>query len=183
MRGAMEDGKHDAASALDYARKAHENQFDDSGENHFAHVRRVVANVREILDGLPPGTFDEVERDRILQVAALHDCPEDEEFTGVTHEALERDGFDPDVRAVVCRLDKRFKVGTYQENVVAMVDEGDIRVVIVKLGDNRDNRSPARIAQLPPEKRSILRRYERAAAVLESGVDDFARRSATTRPR
>lgn len=175
----MQEKKHDHRSALDFARHAHRNQVDQSGRPYIEHIERVCAYVAALLDRLPPGTLTEAERDEILQAAALHDCAEDHEETGVTHADLEREGFAPGVRRRVLRLDKRNKVGTtYQSNIQAMAAEGDIGVIIVKIGDNSDNLDPARIVTLPPEKRSIADRYARSRETLMAAYEAFLQAAA-----
>jgi hypothetical protein len=54
-----------------------------------------------------------------------------------------------------------------------LVDQRDIVPLIVKLGDNKDNNDPARIAQLPEEQRSISNRYDRAYKILKTGLDEW----------
>jgi (p)ppGpp synthase/HD superfamily hydrolase len=91
----------------------------------------------------------------------------------VTQADLAAAWFNGEVLDMVERLDGRPAGVSYHDNIVAMAAEGNIGVIIVKLADNLDNSDPARIAQLPPEQRSIERRYARARAVLEAAYNAF----------
>lgn len=91
----------------------------------------------------------------------------------MTHERLADEGFPPRARAIALRLDGRRRIGTYADNIAAIADEGDLGVILVKLGDVLDNGSPARRASLPPELVGLSRRYDRALAVLRPAYEAF----------
>ncbi|MNL71989.1 hypothetical protein D3C87_1972280 [compost metagenome] len=59
----------------------------------------------------------------------------------------------------------------YQKWIADIAEGCDLVVIIVKLADNLDNNSDVRIAALPPEKQSIRKRYDRAFATLNAGVE------------
>jgi (p)ppGpp synthase/HD superfamily hydrolase len=165
--------KFTSFDALEFARFGHRRQISRSGEPYFEHIYRVVGNARRLLAELPEGAISEDEADQILVVAALHDVAEDEDETGVGHAVLRALPIQDLAIRRIRRLDNRFKVGTYMENMTAIADERDIGVIISKLADVQDNSSPERIAQLSEEDRGIARRYERAKKILQGAYDAY----------
>jgi (p)ppGpp synthase/HD superfamily hydrolase len=100
----------------------------------------------------------------------LHDIVEERDHTGISAGDLLALGFDPRIVAWVVRLSSRPPGVSYQENILALASEPDLPPILVKLADNDHNMAPERIAALPPEERSILRRYERSSPVLAGEV-------------
>lgn len=163
--------------AYELAKQAHAKQKDRSGQPYFDHCVRVKEGAAAICLEFPQqlGEWLDSHLDMLMAVAILHDACEDEAETGLTYTDLLGLGFPEALVTRLKRLDKRFKIGTYQQNIQAMVEEGDLIVMIVKLADNRDNLRPERIATLRPEERSIALRYERSAATLELGIANYIR--------
>lgn len=165
--------KFTSFDALEFARFGHRRQRSRSGEPYIEHIIRVVGNARRLLAGLPEGAVSDDEADQILVVAALHDVAEDEDETWVGHAVLRALPIQDLAIRRIRRLDNRFKVGTYMENMTAIATEGDIGVIIAKLADVEDNSSPERIAALPEKDRGIAQRYERATPILQKAYDAF----------
>jgi (p)ppGpp synthase/HD superfamily hydrolase len=153
------------------ARDGHQYQWDKAGRPYIEHIDRVIERTRLLIQGLPEGQVDPALADAILATAALHDLVEDGDVTGYTYETLEAKGFPQAIIARVRRLDKRYKIGTYANNIEAIAIEGDIGVIMVKLADNLDNSDPERIAVLPPSERSIKDRYDRVRPFLVAAYE------------
>lgn len=148
-----------------YAQRAHANHIGYDGKPYWPHVERVIDNVEQLIDALPPGIFTPEEREIAKMIAALHDTAEDEKHTGVSHEQLGRDGVPIEVRKPLLRLDRnRSQIAQYLNNVQAMVIENDKFVLIVKLGDNRENRYRERT----PGMETLQKRYDDAGKLLEA---------------
>lgn len=160
---------------FDFSREAHRHQQDKAGKPYFDHILRVVDNCRRLIAQAGLALTTE-QAWVIIAVAILHDVVEDEEITGVGYARLEEMRVPGEVIERVRRLDKRFKTGSYQQNIQAIADEGDIVVIVVKWADILDNSSPARIASLPPEERSIVKRYTGAGATLEAAYKAYIER-------
>ncbi len=129
--------------AYEFAAKAHEGQFRQSGEPYIVHpvaTAMILARMR-----IDPN---------IIVAALLHDVPED---TAVTIEEVEKN-FGTDIAGMIRRITKLGKlkyrgVERYIENLrkmfVAMAE--DVRVMIIKFADRVHNLST--LDSLPPKKR------------------------------
>lgn len=163
------------ALAYKFAEEGHANQTDKAGLPYFGHVLRVVERVRRALERLPPGHLTQEQTTAILCAAVLHDVVEDEEITGKTYAMLESLGLPEEVLVMVRRLDKRFKIGTYVNNIELIAMEGNIGVIAIKKSDTEDNNDPDRIAALPESERSITNRYNRTGAILNAAFEEYVR--------
>lgn len=155
-------------SFLVFARERHADQTSMSGEPYIEHILRVVENTRKLLDKLPDGMLSTSEREEALLVAVGHDLIEDGHATEDEIRAI--GGSEGLIRRLqaLSRLDPK---PVYQKWITDIAESGDLVVIIVKLADNLDNNSDVRIAALPPEKQSIRKRYDRAFATLNAGLD------------
>lgn len=142
--------------ALAFAAKAHKGQLDKSRppRPYILHPMRVAMKVE------PAG-------DEAMQVAVLHDVIED---CGVTAADLRWACFSEDVIAAVVLLSRPPQGSpnrpTYAQYVQAIRDSGSRLAIIVKLADLGDNMN--RIDELPPEQRSIRKRYEQGLKIITS---------------
>lgn len=99
----------------------------------------------------------------------LHDVIEDTEVTAA--DLLAR-GYSRHVVEIVELVSRDKSNGlTYIQWVESIVATGNRAAMRVKLADNEDNSDPVRIANLPPEKRSIKRRYERSKRILRAALE------------
>jgi (p)ppGpp synthase/HD superfamily hydrolase len=150
------------------AESAHAGQVDKAGKPYVGHLRRVRNNVSAIIYTLPEGMMSEDEKVE-AEIAALgHDIVED---TDETEDSLRARGVPGNSVRMIGALSKNDWHGTYQEYIEHIAAHGSLGTLIVKLGDNQDNNDPERIAQLPPEGRSISRRYDRAKATLQAELE------------
>lgn len=139
---------------------------------YIRHIDEAIQEAISLLDEIPHFAMSDREVEDVMITVTLHDVAEDEAITGVSHEAIASEGYSETVLARLRRLDARYKVGaTYQDNIEAMAAEGDLGTIIAKLADNRVNKRDENIARLPPERRSILRRYERSSATLQTAFN------------
>lgn len=142
--------------ALAFAAKAHKGQLDKSQppRPYILHPMRVAMKVE------PAG-------DEAMQVAILHDVIED---CGVTKGDLRKAFFSEDVIAAVVLLSRPPAIApnrpTYAQYVQRIKDSGNRLAIIVKLADLGDNMS--RVDDLPPEQRSIRKRYEQGLKIITS---------------
>lgn len=153
-----------------YARRVHEGQIDEGGDPHYDHLLRVADRSRLIAQDTPHGmmTFHEVIEAYCLGI--LHDVLEDTAKDEAEREMRRNEiralgaseGFIADLN-MLSRVDPK---PVYMDWIKAIANTGSLLALIVKIADNRDNGSEARIAQLPEEKRTIKKRYDRAYAIL-----------------
>jgi (p)ppGpp synthase/HD superfamily hydrolase len=140
--------------ALAFAAKAHKGQLDKSKRPYILHPMRVAMKV-------------ETAGDEAMQVAVLHDVIED---CGVTPQELRRLGFSDEVIEAVVLLSRPPQGApnrpTYAQYVQAIKDSGNRLAILVKMADLGDNMS--RIDDLPPEQRSIRKRYDQGFRILAS---------------
>jgi (p)ppGpp synthase/HD superfamily hydrolase len=155
--------------AIDFARTAHQGQFDRGGRPYFEHVERVCIRTCSRLFELDP-RGDKIDNQVFLDVAAaaaLHDVVEDCDIGG---DDLLAAGFTQGTIRRVLRLSGRAQALSYLDNIRAMVTDGDFGVMLIKICDNEDNSAPERIMALPPEQRDIVRRYERSLSILRPAL-------------
>lgn len=134
---------------------------------YYGHLVRVNGYFRELAALLPPGllTVDELRDGDLL--AYLHDIVED---GYLTYDDLRALGYSERVIKLVKALTRDPAKEVYQTKIEAIATSGDLVRILVKLADNRDNSTDARIEDLPPEKRSIIKRYRRARRTLFNGL-------------
>jgi len=131
--------------------EAHSGQFDKAGEPYYKHPEAVAA-MMSTEEGQMAGW--------------LHDVLED---TKVTLKDLYELGFpDEVINAVfiVTRQTLNGKKETYSEFIRRIKQSGNALAIKLKLADLVHNSSPERIAKLPPEGRSIVKRYDKAKKAL-----------------
>ena len=138
-----------------FIKAAHAGQTDKAGAPYYLHPVAVA--------GLLPPEADEDE----ALAALLHDVLED---TAVTEDDLRESGYSEKTIGIV-RLLTRPPGMTYMDWIRSIAASGNLGAIRVKLADNRHNSDPARIAQLPPEQRSIARRYVRSMRILKAALD------------
>lgn len=137
-----------------WVRELFDGVTDKGGKPYADHCFRVEAGL--------PAEADEDER----HAALLHDVIEDKVASGFE---MTRRGYSPETIWLVLCLTR--EVGqTYAGYIDYIAALGHRGLIQIKLSDNRDNSDPARIACLPPEQRSIAKRYAKARAVLESAL-------------
>jgi len=134
---------------------AHAGQFDKGGLPYYLHPI-------EVMRKLPAS----VSRD--VRIAALfHDLFED---TSVDAEYLRSLGYSESVITMVNLLSRDKSGQTYMEFIQTIVDSGNKGAIQIKIADNEHNSEPARIAQLPPEQQSIVKRYEKSLKLLRAAL-------------
>jgi (p)ppGpp synthase/HD superfamily hydrolase len=127
---------------------------DKGGKPYVDHCRRVMT-------GLPEWCSDDARH-----AALLHDVVED--IPSAKWEAGLQ-AYNLRVVELVIQL-TRPETLTYMEWIQRIADSGDRELIAIKLSDNRDNSDPARIAQLPPDRQGIVKRYARAREILEAAL-------------
>lgn len=150
---------------INFAKAAHEGQTDAGGFPYHEHLFRVCMRVHDLIKRYDI-TIDPDDIAHIEQAAILHDVIED---TPTSANDLLQAGFSVRTVALVQGLSRPTGL-TYMEWITNISTSGDIGLILIKLADNRDNADPDRIAQLPPEKRSIIKRYEKAYNRLITGL-------------
>lgn len=142
---------------FEFMKKAHTGQFDKAGVPYYLHP----AAVHDLL----PVDADEDTR----HAALLHDVVED---TDTTLEDLRAMGYSEKTVRIVGLVSKDTSDGlTYQERIDALIATGDKGAMLVKKADLDHNSDPDRIAQLPPDKQTIVKRYDKAKAKLVAALD------------
>jgi GTP diphosphokinase / guanosine-3',5'-bis(diphosphate) 3'-diphosphatase len=142
--------------ALAFAAKAHKGQVDKSRtpRPYILHPMRVAMRV-------------ETAGDEAMQVGVLHDVIED---CGVVPADLREAGFSEDVIEAVVLLSRPPQGApnrpTHAQYVQAIKDSGNRLAILVKFADLGDNMN--RVDDLPPEQRSIRKRYDQGFRILAS---------------
>ena len=139
---------------------AHAGQKDKAGKPYYLHPERVERLLHELFD-------DVGAKER--HVALLHDTVED---TAVTFAYLRSLGYSEGIlhslRLVTKMADDKRSYTAFINDICA---SGDTCAIKVKLADNADNRSPARLAQLDDKVQKRLRkRYEAAREKLQAAL-------------
>ena len=142
---------------LDFMCGAHDGQTDKGGNPYWMHP---VA----VMNRLGPNASD-TER----MVALLHDVIEDTKYT---EQDLIDMGWSTDVVNAVRLLSRPDGDNrpTYMEWIRSIAASGNRMAIKVKIADNEENSDPKRIAQLPPEGRDIVKRYERSLKILRAAL-------------
>lgn len=140
-----------------FIKAAHAGQLTKGGEPYWTHPVAVM--------GLLPRDASDDER----HAALLHDVMED---CGVTSDDLARMGYSNETIGIVeavTRDDGRGRP-SYMDWIRAIAASGNTAAIRVKLADNMHNMQPDRIANLPPEQRDIVKRYERSSRILRAAL-------------
>lgn len=152
----------DIIETLAYIEIAHAGQVDKAGHPYTEHLIRVWKNFLGLADvyDLSPA-----EREAGAHAALLHDIIED---TDTTDAYLLSRGYSQRVVDLILGVSRPEGENrpSYQDWIVSLAATEDITMILIKLADNKDNSSPERIAQLPPEQQSISRRYAKARETL-----------------
>ncbi len=142
---------------LAFIKSAHAGQTDKAGAPYWHHP---VA----VMERLTAPSDDE------RHAALLHDVVED---TAVTLDDLRRRGYGEEVVAIVALLTRDPSSGVaYLDWIRSIAAAGNAAAIRVKIADNEHNSDPARLAQLPPEKRGIKSRYERSLKILRAAATE-----------
>lgn len=139
---------------IEFIRRKHAGQVDKGGQPYHLHPMAVA-------ELLPP----ESDEDEYL-AALLHDVLED---TGVTESDLRDFGYSEKTIGIVKLLTRPSGV-TYLDWIRQIAASGNQGAIRVKLADNAHNSDPKRIAQLPSEQRSIVKRYEKSIRILRDAL-------------
>lgn len=142
---------------------------DRGGHPYELHCLAVMERVR---DRLPLLDLSPEAEEDLLIAAVCHDMEEDTPYgidflrgKGAREPALE-------ILRLVSR--NRHPGKSYQEWIDVIAMSGNLGAIVLKHEDNAENSTPERIANLPPEMRSIQRRYERSMARLEAAAPFLA---------
>jgi (p)ppGpp synthase/HD superfamily hydrolase len=146
----------------DFVKERHAGQF-TNGEQYIDHLRRVRNYALDYAHSLPEGMLTENDLLMIELVSLAHDTIEDKKAT--REEFLER-GASAQLVAHIERLARPENPRPEYQDWIKDLCNGHIVELIVKLGDNRDNGDPARIARLPVEKQSLKHRYSKAKEIM-----------------
>jgi (p)ppGpp synthase/HD superfamily hydrolase len=118
-----------------------------------------MGHLVRVFEGLPAWCSDEARH-----AAILHDVFED---TRITADDLKRSNYPDRVIFLVQALTR--KPGTtYADYIQSIKDSGDRELIAIKLADIADNLDPERVALLPPDHKSLVKRYEKAREALLS---------------
>lgn len=172
-----------------YVHEVHFGQTSDGGEPYVEHVLRVGKNAKAIALSLPDGMLSTYEVDQIYCVGLLHDVLEDTAKNEAERKERRREiialGATPSMIDDLNGLTRCDPKPVYMDWIRSIAG-GSLGRLIVKIADNNDNRSKERIDNLPEEKRSILKRYERAYAImapeLDRRIQEFLSRNVASGP-
>lgn len=156
------------AAFIAFTDKAHEGQVDKGGKPYTDHLKRVSGIFNMLAAKLPAGMMTHEQKIRGTFVAYGHDLIED---TDVTEDTLRDKGFDEEFIADLKALSRVDPKPQYMQWIQEIADRGVLTQILVKMADNRDNRDPDRIAQLPVEEQGISKRYDRAYDILKPALD------------
>lgn len=141
-------------AAILFATTLHAGQKDKSGKPYILHPLRVMLAVS------PDQTA--------MKAAVLHDVVED---CDCTLGDLRAAGFDEEVVELVDLMSRPPKDApnrpTHRQYIERIRESKNLRAIRIKLADSKDNLS--RVKELPPDQRSIERRYEQAIELLWPG--------------
>lgn len=140
------------------------------GEDYFGHLERVERYLLEFVALLPVGTISAEEVLVARHVCYLHDAIEDGHATRAELEAL---GYDAPILDRVDGLTRNPAREQYQAKIEKIAGSGDVVLVLAKTADNKDNSTKPRIVTLPPERRTLVKRYRRARATLHEGYREI----------
>lgn len=146
------------ADTVEFIQEAHRGQTDAAGKPYWTHPKRVAGIVAKM-----DGSGDQEEL-----IALLHDVIEDTKHTAGS---LLARGYSMETVMGVVLVSRDKDKGTYAEFIQSIADSGFRPAMRVKLADLEDNTDPERVAQLPAEKQGIVKRYEKAKAVLRAALE------------
>ncbi|WFS09111.1 metal-dependent phosphohydrolase [Methylobacterium sp. 391_Methyba4] len=156
-----------AADAADVAAVIHKDGIDEAGQPFIGHLARVAASVRRLAEWCPFWSDDH--RDDAEQVAWLHDVIG---TAGATERRLRQEGFSLIVIEAVAALTPQ-EGKSYQDLINAIMRDGGLTTVLVKLADLDDTLDPRWLARLANDSRSKIERQYRAARLqmIEAAVE------------
>lgn len=140
--------------------KAHKGQKDHSGQPYYTHPIRVW---KTLVARFPDATLEE------QHAALLHDVIEDTFLDENMLHNLNYNQKTIDIIKDVTRPED--KSITYHEWIKNIAKSNNIGSIRVKLCDNIDNTSPERLESLPPEYKSLEKRYDKARKILEDALN------------
>lgn len=140
---------------IEFIRQAHAGQVDKGGVDYWRHPVSVMNRL----------AADASHECRL--VALLHDVIEDTKYTETDLLGM---GYPESVVASVKRLSKPKSV-PYLDCIRAIIASGDRMAMVVKRADNQDNLDRARLAKLPPDKRSGDDKYRRSIEMLTAALE------------
>ena len=143
----------DFYETLEFIKEAHKDQV-YAGQPYWIHPYTVAT----ILTTLWPNATEE---ERVA--ALLHDVVED---TPYEYQDLLDMGYPQEVIDMLELLSRDKEKETYKEFINRTATSGNKGAIRVKISDNRANSLPQNVESLPEEKRSIVKRYEKAMVVL-----------------
>lgn len=143
------------------------------GSDYYPHLTRVREYFLELAALLPEGVISDEDRNDGEHAALLHDSVEDHH---ITRAALQAKGYRSRVIVIIDGLTRDPAQQTYHDKMVQTASSGDVVLILAKLADNRDNSTPDRIADLPEERRSLIKRYRKARRTLFDGLASELRR-------
>lgn len=154
--------------AVEIAARQHRGQFDKQDEPYILHPLRVMAGVTRAWRHMHPALRKRLEAtgftlNHMRAVAVLHDTIED---TGLEPMALRLAGFDDKVIGPLLALTRNGEGETYSE-FIERVKLNPV-AIHVKLLDLTDNMNRGRGGMTVEKHESLLKRYARAKARLES---------------
>ena len=140
-----------------FIKRAHQGQTTKAGEPYWTHPVAVM----ELL----PDDATEDER----HAALLHDVIED---CGVTAGDLRQAGYSERTVHLVLLLSRppTPQRPSYMDWIRSIAATGDRGLIRIKLADNEHNSKPERVANLPPDERGIVKRYERSMKILRAAL-------------
>lgn len=148
---------------ISFIQMAHQGQTDKGGKPYWLHPVSVMERLVNL--GYAINVAD-------LHIALLHDVVEDTEFD---IPFLIDMGYSPYIIENLALLSRNVSGEglTYMEWVRKIANSGYLAAIKIKLADNMENSDPVRIAQLPPESRDIVKRYERSIKILREALEHF----------
>ena len=169
LAGLYERGFMTEEQAIRLMMEAHEGQLDKAGKPYYLHPIAVARRVKALL---PLSGLTAEEGEDAVVGAIFHDVDED---TRLKIEELRHRGVSPGAVEIVRLLSKTRHPGTtYAQRIDIIAESGNVGAILAKHCDNMENSDPERVAQLAPEERSIVRRYERSMARLEEAAPFLA---------
>lgn len=146
---------------LEFIKEAHAGQIDKGGHPYWMHPSSVMKRL--------PIEATDAER----HAALLHDVVEDTDYT---FDDLRERGYSEEVINILKLVTRDKSTGmTYIEWIRYIAASGNIGAIRVKIADNEDNSDPVRIAQLPPEMRDIINRYNRSLRILRNAYKELVK--------
>lgn len=144
-------------AAINLAKFAHTGQQDYSGQDYVFHPLIVMRSINNATE--------------IEQIAAvLHDVVED---TKVTIDMLKALGCPQEAIDIIKLVSRDKNTQTYAEFIENIANSENLSAIKLKIADLSHNMSPERTKHLPPEKKGVINRYQKAMIVLLNAQDKF----------